>query len=185
MRHNRSRRRLKRAFSHRKQLLENLALSLFRHQAIETTWPKAKEAQKLADRLITLGKDGTLHARRRAYAILGNREATTNLFNRIAPRFKDRKGGYTRVLHSGTRKGDGAPLALLELVEKEIVEKKPKAGKKKAAETHEPKKHEAGPEARHEHKHKHEERPAKKETQQKGGFLKNIQQFFRRKGGAA
>ena len=185
MRHRRAGRKLNRTSTHRKAMLSNMAASLFIHEQISTTLPKAKELRRVADKMITLGKRGTLHARRRAYAILGNREATTNLFNRIAPRFKDRKGGYTRVLHSGTRKGDGAPLALLELVEKEIVEKKPKAGKKKAAETHEPKKHEAGPEARHEHKHKHEERPAKKETQQKGGFLKNIQQFFRRKGGAA
>lgn len=183
MRHNRTRRRLKRNFSHRKQMLENLVMSLLQHQAVRTTWPKAKEAQKLADRLITLGKAGTLHSRRRAFAILGNRKVTQALFERIAPRFKARAGGYTRVLHYGVRQGDGAPLALLELTEKEIVEKKPRPEKKAKAEPREGAKAEAAerkagaPEARPKAEpHRHVEKPKK-------SFFSNIQRFFRKKGG--
>lgn len=190
MRHNRTRRRLKRNFSHRKQMLENLVTSLLRHQQIRTTLPKAKEAQKLADRLITLGKDDSLHARRRAFQILQDRSITTELFTKIAPRFKARKGGYTRVLHVGTRKGDAAPIALLELTEKEVRVKKtkPKAEKKRAhAHEHDEHGHEQAHEhekkgevAPHEH-HKHEQ--PKKEIKQKPSFFKNIRTFFGRKTG--
>lgn len=185
MRHNRTRRRLKRNFSHRKQLLENLVLSLLKYQQIKTTLPKAKEAQRLADRLITLGKEGSLFSRRRAFQILGDRDTTTALFGKIAPRFQDRKGGYTRVLHFGLRKGDNAELALLELTEKEIIEKKVKPSKDKKAKAH-PEQHE-----RHEG-HKHEAAPeAKKkpetfkETKPKKGFLNNIRQFFRTQKGTS
>lgn len=191
MRHNRTRRRLKRNFSHRKQMLENMVTSLFKHQQIETTWPKAKEAQKLADRLITLGKDDTLHARRRAFAILGDRAVTVELFAKIAPRFSKRKGGYTRVLHLGNRKGDAAPMALLELTEKEIRERKVKAKTAKDKAGHEHKHEHKGDAHDHEHKHeKHDVAPpeprhkheAPKHEPKKQGFFKNIRTFFGRKG---
>jgi len=186
MRHNRTRRRLKRNFSHRKQMLENMAASLLKHQQIKTTVPKAKEAQKLVDQLITLGKDDTLHARRKAFAILQDHALTTELFMKIAPRFKNRVGGYTRVLHLGPRKGDAAVLALLELTEKEVREKKTPLKKKAKAQEHE---HAQGEEG-HEHKgdvaphaHEHEHKGRDKKQQQKTSFFKNIKTFFGRKQG--
>ncbi len=188
MRHAKTRRRLKRNFSHRKQMLENMAASLLIHQQIKTTVPKAKEAQKLVDRLITLGKDDTLHARRRAYAILGDHQLTTELFTKIAPRFKTRAGGYTRVLHLGTRKGDAAPIALLELTEKEVRVRKAPA-KKKSAKPHGHEGHEHEGEEGHEKKgevapHAHEHEHKKKDVQkQKPGFFKNFKSFFGRKQG--
>lgn len=187
MRHNRTRRRLQRNFSHRKQMLENLVTSLFEHQQVQTTWVKAKEAQKLADQLITLGKDDSLHSRRKAFAILQDHGKTSQLFGKIAPRFRNRKGGYTRVLHLGHRKGDAAPMAVLELTEKEIREKKAreKAAKKTHAQPHEEPTRVEGEERKHEHapeKHK-QEAPRPKEAREKKGFFKNLKQFFRRKGG--
>lgn len=189
MRHNRTRRRLKRNFSHRKQMLENMVTSLLIHQQIKTTVPKAKEAQKLADRLITLGKDDTLHARRRAFAILQDHALTTELFSKIAPRFKSRAGGYTRVLHLGTRKGDAAPIALLELTEKEVRVKKAPAKKKSAKPHAHDHDHEHKGDEGHEHKgeaapHAHEHEHKKKDQkQQKPGFFKNFRSFFGRKQG--
>ncbi len=94
--------------------------SLLTFQQITTTLQKAKEAKKLADRVITLGKKDSLHARRQVFSFLQNNELTSKLFKEVAPRFKDRKGGYTRILQLDRRKGDGAQLALLELTEKAI-----------------------------------------------------------------
>jgi len=99
-------------------MIENLVRSLLIHQRIKTTRVKAKAAQRLADRLITLGKSGTLHDRRRAYAVLGDHAMTQRLFNEIAPLFKSRQGGYTRVLHIENRDGDAADMSLLEFVER-------------------------------------------------------------------
>ena len=184
MRHNRTRRRIQRNFSHRKQMLENLVTSLFRHQQIQTTWVKAKEAQKLADRLITLGKVDSLYSRRKAYAILQDHGMTTELFGKIAPRFQTRKGGYTRVLHTGHRKGDAAPMAVLELTEKEIRERKIPAKKAKAGKgethVHDETRHQDAPGERKAEKHKSE---VPKEIKQKPCFLGNLKRFFRRKGG--
>ena len=192
MRHNRTRRRLKRNFSHRKQMLENLVTSLFKHQQVRTTVPKAKEAQKLADQLITLGKDDTLHARRQVFAVLQDHGMTTELFSKIAPRFKSRQGGYTRVLHVGTRKGDAAPIALLELTEKEVRMKKVIKHKvdKTAKHDHDEHGHAHG-DAEHGHEKRsdvaphetHRKPEGPKKELKKPSFLKNMRSFFSRKQG--
>jgi len=117
MRHRKRRRPLGRKGSERKAMLENMATSLLIHQRIETTVPKAKEARRLAEKLITLGKNPTIHSRRRAYDILQDRDLVKLLFADIAPLFKDRSGGYTRIIHSRNRMGDGAEMAILELTE--------------------------------------------------------------------
>ena len=133
MRHANDHRKLGRTPAHRKALLKNLMNSLVLSERIETTVPKAKELRRLGDRLITLGKRGTLHARRRAFALLSNKVATDKLFNTLAGRFTAREGGYTRILRTGFRVGDGAEMAIIEYLpaeEKKIGAK----GKKKAAE---------------------------------------------------
>ena len=132
MRHRRRTQRLSRNKSERKALLRNLVRGLFIHQRIRTTIAKAKEAQRLADRLITLGKKGDLHSRRLGFAILQDRGLTTKLFKEIAPLFKDRKGGYCRIIRFGIRRGDGAQLGILELTEKRFVAAKVKPKKEKA-----------------------------------------------------
>ncbi len=178
MRHQRARRRLKRNFSHRKQMLENVVLSLFRHQRIQTTWPRAKAAQRLAERLIAFGKTNTLYARRRVFSVLGDRGVTTKLFEEIAPRFKERNGGFTRVLHLGERKGDAAPMALLELTEKTVIEKKPR--KEKAKRPKEGKPEAALKEPPRAKKVAREEVKLPKPLR-RPGFFENLKRFFRRK----
>lgn len=126
MRHKKMRRRLGRPFSHRKACLRNMVRALFTHQKIKTTLTKAKEAGRLADELITLGKRGDLHAQRMAASVLGSRRTTTSLFKEIAPRFGGRRGGYTRIIRISSRKGDNAPMALLELTEAPLLKEKPK-----------------------------------------------------------
>lgn len=116
MRHNLGTRKLSRPTAHRKALLRNLVKSLFSYESIRTTEAKAKEARRPAERMITLGKDGSLHARRQAFKYLADKAAVTMLFDKIAPRFADRKGGYTRILRLGPREGDGAPMVRLELL---------------------------------------------------------------------
>jgi len=110
---------LSRTAEHRKALLRNLVTELFRHERIETTEIKAKEARRLADRLITFAKRGDLHARRRVDRYIMSREVTRKLFTTIAPWYADREGGYTRVIKTRHRPGDGAELAFLELVKSE------------------------------------------------------------------
>ena len=129
MRHLKSYRKLNRTSSHRVLMLRNLVTSLLEHERVETTVMKAKEARRIAERMITLGKRGTLHDRRRAASVLMKRSVVKKLFDEIAPRYEKRDGGYTRILRVGYRKGDGAPLAFLELV-KEKEEKKKKIRKK-------------------------------------------------------
>ncbi len=132
MRHANDHRKLGRNPAHRKALLRNLMNSLVLSERIETTVPKAKELRRLGDRLITLGKRGTLHARRAAFALLSNKSATDKLFDTLAGRFTARAGGYTRIVRTGFRVGDGAEMAILEYLPAE--EKKAAAkGKKKAA----------------------------------------------------
>jgi large subunit ribosomal protein L17 len=132
MRHANDHRKLGRSPGHRKALLRNLMNSLVISERIETTVPKAKELKRLGDRLITLGKCGTLHARRRAFAMLSNKDTTDKLFETLAGRFLERAGGYTRILRTGYRVGDGAEMAIIEYLPTE--EKKAGAkGKKKAA----------------------------------------------------
>ncbi|HLS91586.1 MAG TPA: 50S ribosomal protein L17 [Limnochordia bacterium] len=108
--------KLGRTQGHRKALLRSLVASVLLHGRIETTEGKARAAKPLVDKMITLGKRGDLHARRQAAAFLNNPEAVRKLFEEVAPRYRDRNGGYTRLLKLGPRRGDAAPMSLLELV---------------------------------------------------------------------
>ena len=116
MRHLKSGRKLNRTSSHRWALMRNLITALLRDEKIQTTDPKAKELRRWVDRVITLGKQGDLHARRQALGIVQDKAVVRKLFDAIAPRFKDRPGGYTRIIKIGWRRGDAAPLSLIELV---------------------------------------------------------------------
>jgi large subunit ribosomal protein L17 len=116
MRHLKSGRKLNRTASHRWALMRNLVTSLLRDERIRTTDPKAKELRRWADRVISLGKQGTLHARRQALGIVQDKAVVRKLFDSLAPRFKDRAGGYTRIVKIGWRHGDAAPISLVELV---------------------------------------------------------------------
>lgn len=129
MRHRKLRRKLQRNHNERSALINGLVKNLLIHQRIRTTHVKAKAAQGLADQMITLGKEGSVHSRREAFKVLGDRTLVGKLFNELAPLFKNRQGGYTRVLHLDFRKGDGAPMAILELVDKKQVPVKAKAKK--------------------------------------------------------
>src|SRR5687768_11796254 len=117
MRHLKQGRKLGRTSAHRKALLRNLATALFEHERITTTEPKAKELRRVADKLVTLGKRGDLHARRQALQVIRSTDIVRKLFEDIAPRFAERKGGYTRVLRLGYRAGDAAAMAIIELVD--------------------------------------------------------------------
>ena len=119
MRHRMSGRKLNRSSSHRKAMFANLSVSLLRHEQIITTKPKAKELRSFTDKMVTLGKQGNLHARRRAMSFLQDGEIVSKLFNTLAERYRDRQGGYTRVLSSGFRYGDSAPMAVIELVDRD------------------------------------------------------------------
>jgi len=116
MRHRRTGRKLGRTSAHRKAMLRNMVTSLLEHGRIHTTTPKAKELRPLAERLITLGKRGDLHARRRALRVVRDPRVVHRLFKEIAPRYQGRTGGYVRVVHMGRRKGDGAWLSMVELI---------------------------------------------------------------------
>lgn len=122
MRHRKSGRKLNRTSSHRKAMFKNMAASLIEHEVISTTLPKAKEMRGVVERLITLAKEDTVARRRLAFARLGNRAAVQKLFNELAPRFKARPGGYTRVLKNGFRYGDNAPMSIIELVDRAPIE---------------------------------------------------------------
>ena len=119
MRHGISGRKLNRTSSHRKAMFANMAHALIKHEQITTTLPKAKELRPFVDKLITLGKRGDLHARRRALAVLRDTTMTGKLFSTLAERYADRNGGYTRVLRAGFRYGDSAPMAVIELVDRD------------------------------------------------------------------
>ena len=119
MRHRHGGRKLQRTSSHRKALLRNMSAALIKHEQIKTTLPKAKELRPIAEKLITLAKRGTLHARRQAASKLRDDKMVQKLFSVLAVRYKDRKGGYTRVLKAGMRYGDAAPLAIVELVDRD------------------------------------------------------------------
>jgi len=120
MRHARGYRRLNRTHEHRKALWANMAGSLIEHEQIKTTLPKAKELRRIIDKLITLGKRGDLHARRQAGAQLKQDAYVAKLFEILGPRYKDRQGGYCRVLKAGFRYGDMAPMAIIELVDRDV-----------------------------------------------------------------
>lgn len=117
MRHQHGYRKLGRDSSHRRAMFRNMATSLLMHERIETTLPKAKELRGIVEKMITLGKRGDLHARRSAASYLFNDEVVAKVFSDLAKRFETRPGGYTRILKKGFRFGDGADMALLELVD--------------------------------------------------------------------
>ncbi len=118
MRHRQSGRKLNRNSSHRKAMFSNMAASLMRHEVIKTTLPKAKELRRVAEPLITMARTDSVHKRRLAFARLRDRDMVTKLFNELGPRYKDRPGGYLRILKMGFRTGDKAPMALVELVDR-------------------------------------------------------------------
>lgn len=118
MRHGLAHRKLNRTSEHRKAMFANMAASLVKHEQISTTLPKAKELRSIVDKLITLGKKGDLAARRKAIATMRDKEMVQKLFDVLAERYKDRNGGYTRVLKAGYRYGDNAPMAVIELVDR-------------------------------------------------------------------
>lgn len=121
MRHHKSGRKLNRTSSHREAMFRNMAVSLLRHEQLATTLPKAKELRRVAEPLITLAKTATLANRRLAYSRLRDREMVGKLFDDLGVRFKDRPGGYLRILKTGFRHGDSAPMALVQLTERQTV----------------------------------------------------------------
>lgn len=136
MRHLKRGRKLNRSPSHRLALMRNIVASLLRHERIQTTDPKAKELRSWADRVIDLGKEASLHARRQAVGMIQDEAVVRKVFDTLAPRFKDRPGGYTRIVKAGWRRGDGAPLSVVELVPGDGIGKAQapsEAGKKRRA----------------------------------------------------
>ena len=131
MRHRKSGRQLSRNSAHRWALMRNMITALLREEKIRTTDPKAKELRRWADRVITLGKRGSLHARRQALGIVQDKAVVRKLFDTIAPRFKDRPGGYSRCIRLGIRRGDAAQMSLIELVGAEGEKEARKTGEKK------------------------------------------------------
>ncbi len=129
MRHRQSGRKLNRNSSHRKAMFRNMAVSLMEHEMIKTTLPKAKELRRVAEPLITIAKNDSVAKRRLAFSRLRDRDAVTKLFNELGPRYKDRPGGYLRILKCGFRPGDKAPMAIVELVGREAGE----SGEKESA----------------------------------------------------
>lgn len=123
MRHRRQGRRLNRSSAHRRALLSNLVSALLKHEQIRTTLPKARELRPVAEKIITLGKRGSLHARRQALAFLGDRKVVDKLFSTLSARYAERSGGYARIVKAGFRYGDSAPMALIELVERDVEAK--------------------------------------------------------------
>ena len=119
MRHRQSGRKLNRTSSHRKSLFKNMSQALLKHEQIVTTLPKAKELKRVVEKLITLGKKGNLHSRRLAFNQIRDKDMVSKLFDNLAKRYSDRKGGYTRVLKAGFRYGDSAPMAVIELVDRD------------------------------------------------------------------
>ncbi len=190
--HQRRRGRLALETEHRLSLIRNLTKELLTHQRVVTTRLRAKQAARFAEKLITIAKQNSLHARRRLVSELGSgtEAMAKRLMEVVAPKFSDRKGGYTRVLQYKFRKGDGAQLALLEFSEPvEVLEKKPKKEKKKKAtkvseegketkEAHEKKI--SKEEAKEEKKKLKAEEPTspEKETPKKGGFLSGLRKFL-------
>ncbi len=133
MRHGVAGRKLRRPTAHRLALLRNLVTSFLEKERVRTTVAKAKEARPIAEKMITLGRTGTLHARRQAAAFVRKEEVVTKLFDVLGPRFGQRPGGYSRIVKLGPRAGDGADMALLELVGSEFKKKEKKKKAKEAA----------------------------------------------------
>ena len=135
MRHNRANAKLGRLTAHRWALFRNMLTALFQHERITTTLAKAKVIRPLADQLVTLSKRDTLHARRQALSLVPDTAVVRRLFDTVAARYADRRGGYTRIIPTGARRGDAAPMAILELVDRpETPSEKKAKGKAKRAE---------------------------------------------------
>lgn len=122
MRHRKAGRKLGRTSSHRDAMLRNMVTSLLEQERIVTTVPKAKEARRIAEQMITLGKRGDLHARRQALAYIRSKDIVAKLFDEISTQYASRQGGYTRIIRTGTRSGDAAPMAIIELVDYQATE---------------------------------------------------------------
>ncbi|MDP2913321.1 MAG: 50S ribosomal protein L17 [Candidatus Omnitrophota bacterium] len=210
MRHRKRSSKLSMMSSHRKAMLRNMVRNLLKYQRIETTLARAKEARRLAEKVLTIARTDTVFSRRRAYEVLPDRDLIRRLFKEIAPLFKDRHSGYTRVIATGFRRGDGANMAILELTEKKIVEKLPKKKKEKlGTEEAKPEKTAGAQEAKkpkegHEKEMKREDSgikmPSKakqtlveekraekaksedKKAADKRGFMKNLRGLFRKRG---
>ena len=206
MRHRKRRSKLSMMTARRDATMRNMVKALFKYQRIETTLARAKEARRLAEPLITLSKTDNVTARRRAYDVLTDRDLVAKLFNEIAPLFKDRTSGFTRIIPAGFRRGDGAQMAFLELTEKKIVEKLPKKKREKAkAEETKGKAGELAPAAEEKPKEAKkeeskiktiskakptfdEEKAAEKAKQEKlkvadkRSFMKNLRGLFRKRG---
>ena len=171
MRHRVAGRKLSRTTQHRELMFRNMVVSLLQHERIKTTLAKGKELRSWADKIITLGKKGSLHARRQAFALLRDEGIVKKLFDEIAPKLKDREGGYTRIYKMGWRHGDGAPLSLVELVtfsspsEKKSTVKKGKEVLEKV--TPKKKGKEEKKEKREEEKKKGKRKPKPKEKKEK------------------
>ena len=120
MRHGKRGRRFNRSSSHRKAMLANMAVALIKHEQIKTTLPKAKDLRPVVEKLITLGKKGSLHARRQALGQLPDQAAVRKLFDVLATRYENRSGGYTRIIKAGFRYGDSSPMGVIEFVERDV-----------------------------------------------------------------
>ncbi len=185
MRHRRLRRKLGVKSAHRKALLRNLVRGLVLQKRIRTTWTRAKEASSFADQMITIAKSEGLHARRQLIRRLGSPEIARALQQDIAPRFKEREGGYTRVLRLGPRPGDGSDMALLEftaVIEAPEKPKKPKKEKKVKEVKPEPAPEKAKKEKAKKEEVEKKEKKAKedkKESEKKGGFLGALRKFLK------
>ena len=192
MRHRKKNRRLGRKNTHRKATLKNLARALLVKESLKTTKIKAREAQSLIDNLITIAKKNSPESKRRVFALIRDKSLISLLFNEIAPRFKTRNSGYTRIIPIYPRRGDGSPMAILELVEKKpaVVPKKaqklPKPkGKEVPEKKEEPKKEEkpVTPAPKAGVKEEIQKEKAKEEQKKikKAGFFKNLRRYFRGK----
>jgi large subunit ribosomal protein L17 len=137
MRHGNANRKLNRTSAHRKAMFANMSASLIKHEQIVTTLPKAKELRPIVEKLITLGKSGDLHARRQAISQMKDETQVAKLFAVLGPRYKDRQGGYVRILKAGFRYGDNAPLAVIELVDRDVNAKGLDSGPVQGGETEE------------------------------------------------
>jgi large subunit ribosomal protein L17 len=137
MRHGNAHRKLNRTAEHRKAMFANMCAALIKHEQISTTLPKAKELRPVVEKLVTLGKRGDLHARRQAIAQLRDVAMVKKLFDVLGPRYKERKGGYTRILKAGFRYGDNAPVAVIEFVDRDESAKGQDSGPVQAKKTEE------------------------------------------------
>ena len=134
MRHGNAHRKLNRTAEHRRAMFANMCVALIKHEQITTTLPKAKELRPIVEKLVTLGKRGGLHARRQAIAQIHDVVIVRKLFDVLAPRYKERQGGYTRIMKAGFRFGDNAPLGVIEFVDRDVDAKGADSGEKGAQE---------------------------------------------------